>query len=87
MQQLIDAPSDSGPLIFWQVEVAAQVEQRLLFDGAANAHVVHQTISAVRLAAQAVTGLGAANEHVLMAPEEGAFKSGQHKMLWHYIWQ
>ena len=48
-QQLIDAPSQGGPLILRQIEVAAQVEQGGLFDGLADPSAVHQAVCGVGL--------------------------------------
>ena len=36
LHQFMDAPGKRGPLILGQIEVAAQVEQRALLDGAAQ---------------------------------------------------
>ena len=46
-QQLIDALGQRGPLISGQIEMAAQVEQRGLLDGATDPCGVHQAVGGV----------------------------------------
>jgi hypothetical protein len=50
LHQFIDVPGQRGPLSLGQVEMAAQVEQRGLLDGAADARGLNETEGRVRLA-------------------------------------
>ena len=72
LQQLIDAPGKRRPLILGQIEVAAQVEQCGLLDGAADPRSLDQAIGRVGLAGRAIAGLGAPDEHLSMLHESAA---------------
>ncbi len=72
LQQLIDAPGKRRPLLVGQIEVAAQVEQRGLPDGAADPRSLDQAVGRVGLAGRAIAGLGTPDEHLSMLHEIAA---------------
>ena len=85
VQQLIYAPRQRRPMRLGQIEVAAQVEQGGLLDGAANALTVHQAVGDIGLARDAIAGLGAANEHARDVARKASPRRACYKLLWHYI--
>ena len=73
VHQFVDALGQCGPVDLWQIEVAAQVEQRSLLNYATRAGAVHQTVGDIGLARGSIPGLGAANEHAGDAARKAAF--------------
>ena len=83
--QFIDALGQRAPMQRGQIEVAAQMEQRGLLDGAAHPSAVHQTVGDIGLARDAVAGLGAANEQASEKARKIELAVTNIKILWHYI--
>ena len=71
-QQFIDAPGKRRPLWLRQIEVAAQVEQGGLLDGAADPRTLNQAEGRVGLAVSAIARLGTPDEHLSMLHEKAA---------------